>query len=121
MERIGAAGALSLEAIGGALAISGFLADRLHDSALCAGFGALRLFWNLALPYQLGALTRNDPTGRRVVLFTASQAAGMALGPAVVALWVDSVGLIAIHGVAVVAGGFSLLLFLVLHRQIRDR
>ena len=152
IERIGTAGGLSLEAIGGALAISGFMAcagsltaARLGSKvslrhALGATFlgqwlalglllthfttlrftlalGLFGFFWNFAIPYQLGALVRNDPSGRRVVLVTAFQAAGLAAGPPLVAVLIDPVGLFAMHGVAATTGGVSLLLFLVLHRQ----
>ncbi len=154
IERIGTAGALSLEAIGTALALSGFMAcagslaaARLGSAislqqALSAAFlgqllalgllltdftstrftlalGLFGFFWNFALPYQLGALVRNDPTGRRVVLITAFQAAGLALGPSLVALLVNGLGLIAMHTVAAAAGGVSLILFLFLHRQTK--
>ncbi|MEM7585467.1 MAG: MFS transporter [Acidobacteriota bacterium] len=155
VERTGTAAGLSLEAIGMALSVSGFLAcagslaaSRVGSSislptALGTAFvgqllalglllvdltpalyayalGQFGFFWNFAIPYQLGALIRNDPSGRRVVLISAFQAAGMAAGPPLVALWVDSHGLIAMHGVAVSAGSASLLLFVALHQHQPD-
>ncbi len=151
IERIGTAADLSMEAIGIALSVSGFLAfagslaaSRLGDKislpyALGIAFlgqllalglllidltpalfafalGQFGFFWNFAMPYQLGALIRNDPSGRRVVLIGAFQSAGMAAGPQLVALWVDLVGLVAMQLVAISAGGASLLLFLILHQ-----
>ncbi len=156
IERIGTAAALSLEGIGQALAVSGFIAcagslaaAKLGTKislpyALGAAFlgqllalallltdftparytyalGQFGFFWNFAIPYQLGALVRNDPTGRRVVLISAFQAAGMAVGPPLVALLVHSVGLFAMHLVAAAAGGISLIIFLVLHHQTHSR
>ena len=155
IERIGTAGGLDLAEIGGALALSGFMAcagslaaARLGTAialpwALGAAFlgqlmalgllltefsapmftlalGLFGFFWNFAIPYQLGALVRHDPTGRRVVLITACQAAGLAGGPALVALLVGPVGLFAMHGVAATTGAISLFLFLILHRRRRE-
>ncbi|MEM7351599.1 MAG: MFS transporter [Acidobacteriota bacterium] len=107
--------ALGTAFVGQLLALGLLLID-LTPALYTLALGQFGFFWNFAMPYQLGALIRNDPSGRRVVLLSAFQAAGMAGGPPLVALSVDSAGLIAMHWVAVAAGAASLLLFLVLHR-----
>ena len=101
----------------GQLLALGLLQMDLTPALFTYALGQFGFFWNFAIPYQLGALIRNDPSGRRVVLIGAFQSAGMAAGPQLVALWVEPIGLIAMHWVAVLAGGVSLLLFLILHQH----
>lgn len=69
-------------------------------------------FWNYAIPTQMSATARADPTGRLIVLATAFQGAGAAVGPATVAAFLQPNSFNAVYLVACVFCVLSLLLFI---------
>ena len=48
--------------------------------------------WTMAIPYQLGVLTDVDPTHRFIVLTSPAQALGIALGPVIGGVFIESLG-----------------------------
>ena len=70
-----------------------------------------QLFWNLWIPYQMSVVAAVDTTGRFSVLIPLFQAAGIALGPALAAIYLETAGYVAVNVIGVGFAVLALLLF----------
>ena len=83
----------------------------LDNPAIAAFFAASALFqffWNFGIPFQMGVMSRADPTGRYVVLITAVTGAGFTAGPLIAAAVLERIGISAFVGVEVLLCALSL-------------
>jgi predicted MFS family arabinose efflux permease len=71
-----------------------------------------QVFWNLWVPYQMGLVAAVDTTGRFTVLIPLFQAAGIALGPALAAVYLESAGYIVVNAIGAGFAVLALLLFI---------
>ena len=67
--------------IGGQLGVCLLFASRNDWLSYLIAIALFNFFWNLALPYLMGAIASADKTGRFMVLIPAAQAGGYAIGP----------------------------------------
>ena len=64
--------------------------------------------WTMAIPYQLGVLTDVDPTHRFIVLTSPAQAVGVAFGPVIAGVLIETLGYTAMY----LSVAFALALYL---------
>lgn len=98
------------------LAAVGLLGVRLDAMTFVLALSVYGFFWNFAIPFQMTATANADPSGRLIVLATAFQGAGAALGPGLVALLIRPGSFSAVYLVAAVCSVICLLLFAVVVR-----
>lgn len=111
-ERLAAATALWLAALGSGAAVSLLLLPA-SPWLLFASLALYKFCWNFSLPFQYAAVTSLDPSGRGVALTPAFHGGGGALGPLLVALLSGQLGYTAVVLVALAALAGSALLFAV--------
>lgn len=70
------------------------------------------VFWNFWLPFQLGVIAEVDVSGRFVALITFSQAAGIAIGPALVAPFLGDGNYNPVVWAGIIFAAIAMLLFL---------
>ena len=100
-----------LAALIGQLACLAFLRVGMEGLTFAAFVILYQLFWNLWIPYQMSVVAAVDTTGRFSVLIPLFQAAGIALGPALAAIYLETAGYVAVNVIGVGFAVLALLLF----------
>lgn len=110
-ERFGRLKPLALGAVGtvGALALLG---EGMSLSTYVAAAALYNFVWNFSLPFQYAAVNEVDDGGTGVAAAPAFHGAGVAVGPAIAALYVSEASLGAVNLVAGAGVIASLLLFI---------
>jgi MFS family permease len=90
---------------------------RLDAATFIIALSIYSFFWNFAIPYQMTVTANADPTGRLIVLATAFQGAGAALGPGLVAWLVKPNTFGAVYLVAAACSVACLLVFSIVIRR----
>jgi len=93
------------------LAALALLNVRLDAVTFLIALSIYSFFWNFAIPYQMTATANADPSGRLIVLATAFQGAGAALGPGLVAWLVKPNSFSAVYLVAAACSVACLFVF----------
>lgn len=75
-----------------------------------AMLSVFQIFWNLGIGYQFGALVQADHTNRFVVIVSAAQCAGIAAGPILGGMAMESFGGVGVYMVS----GMALIVYLLL-------
>ena len=86
-QRIGRLIPLTVGIIG-QLGVCWLLSDRTSWPVYITIVALFNFFWNLVLPFLMGAIGTADKTGRFMVLIPAAQAGGYAIGPALAGLFI---------------------------------
>ena len=76
-------------------------------------------FWNLTGPFFMGAIAASDTSGKISVLIPAAQTSGFFIGPAVVVLFLDTMGLAAVNVVTIAFCLAALLIFIPLSARLK--
>ena len=74
--------------IGGQLLVCWLLSDSITWPIYLAAATLFNFFWNLALPFLLGAIATADRSGRFMVLIPAAEAGGFAMGPMIAGVFI---------------------------------
>lgn len=99
------------------LAALALLNVRLDAVTFIIALSIYSFFWNFAIPYQMTATANADPSGRLIVLATAFQGAGAALGPGLVAWLIEPSTFSAVYLIAAACSIACLFVFsMVIHR-----
>jgi len=78
-----------------------------------------QIFWNMAGPFFMGAITASDTGGKIGVLIPAAQTSGFFIGPSVVGLFLESMGLAAVNYVTIAFCLASLVIFVPLSARLK--
>jgi len=100
-----------LAALIGEIACLAFLRVGMDGTTFAAIVLLYQFFWNLWIPYQMSVVAAVDTTGRFSVLIPLFQAAGIALGPALAAIYLETAGYVAVNVIGVGFAVLALLLF----------
>ena len=90
----------------------GFLAGGFSAAGYLIILSIYVIFWNFAIPFQMSCTAKADHSGRLIVLATAFHGGGAAVGPGLVAVFIETGTYTAVYSVAMVCGLVSFLLFL---------
>lgn len=99
------------------LAALALLNVRLDAVTFIIALSIYGFFWNFAIPYQMTATANADPSGRLIVLATAFQGAGAALGPGLVAWLIKPNTFSAVYLVAAACSVACLMVFAIVIRK----
>jgi predicted MFS family arabinose efflux permease len=78
-----------------------------------------QFFWNMTGPFFMGAIVASDTGGKISVLIPAAQTSGFFIGPAVVNIFLESVGLAAVNYVTITFCLLSLVIFVPLSAKLK--
>lgn len=78
-----------------------------------------QIFWNMAGPFFMGAVAASDTSGKISVLIPAAQTSGFFIGPTVVGLFLESMGLAAVNYVTIAFCLASLIIFIPLSARLK--
>lgn len=109
-DRFGRAGPLALGAVGTLVALA-LLLGELTPVVYVAALALYNFVWNFSLAFQYAAVHAVDDSGQGVAAAPAFHAAGVAVGPALAALYVSETSLTAVNLVAGAGAILSLLCF----------
>jgi hypothetical protein len=79
-----------------------------------------QIFWNLTGPFFMGAIAASDSGGKISVLIPAAQTSGFFIGPAVVGIFLESTGLIAVNYLTIAFCAVALLMFIPLAAKLKS-
>jgi hypothetical protein len=79
-----------------------------------------QIFWNMTGPFFMGAIAASDPAGKVSVLIPAAQTSGFFIGPAIVGLFLDSMGLQAVNYVTIACMAVALVIFVTLAARLKS-
>ena len=88
------------------------LSQRVDTTSFVVALCIYTFFWNFAIPSQMSATAKADPSGRLIVLATAFQGAGAAVGPATAAVFLQPNSFNAVYMTACVFCILSLIFFI---------
>lgn len=109
-DRFGRLGPLAIGAVGTVVALL-FLGQGMQLATYIAAVALYNFVWNFSLAFQYAAVNAVDASGRGVAAAPAFHGAGVAVGPAVAALYVTESNLDSVNLVAGIGVILSLLLF----------
>jgi hypothetical protein len=78
-----------------------------------------QIFWNMTGPFLMGAIAASDSGGKISVLIPAAQTSGFFIGPAIVGMFLESTGLVAVNYVTVGFIAVSLVIFVPLSARLK--
>jgi predicted MFS family arabinose efflux permease len=78
-----------------------------------------QIFWNMTGPFYMGAIAASDTGGKVSVLIPAAQTSGFFIGPAVVGMFLESNGLVAVNYITIGFCAVSLVLFIPLAAKLK--
>ena len=78
-----------------------------------------QIFWNMTGPFFMGAIAATDSGGKISVLIPAAQTSGFFIGPAIVGMFLESVGLVAVNYVTIGFCAVSLAIFIPLSARLK--
>lgn len=111
-DRFGRIGPLTIGALGTVVAVY-MLGQGMQFSTYVVAAALYNFVWNFSLAFQYAAVNAVDTSGRGVAAAPAFHGAGVAVGPALAALYVTETSLVAVNVLAGSAAVASLLLFVV--------
>jgi hypothetical protein len=78
-----------------------------------------QIFWNMTGPFYMGAIAASDTGGKVSVLIPAAQTSGFFIGPAVVGMFLESNGLVAVNYITIGFCAVSLVIFIPLAARLK--
>jgi predicted MFS family arabinose efflux permease len=78
-----------------------------------------QIFWNMTGPFYMGAIAASDTGGKVSVLIPAAQTSGFFIGPAVVGMFLESYGLVAVNYITIGFCAVSLVIFIPLAARLK--
>lgn len=78
-----------------------------------------QIFWNMTGPFFMGAIAASDKGGKISVLIPAAQTSGFFIGPAIVGMFLESTGLVAVNYITIAFCALSLVIFVPLSARLK--
>jgi predicted MFS family arabinose efflux permease len=101
------------------MAMAWLLQGEMNWIEMAIKASVFQVFWNMTGPFFMGAIAASDSGGKISVLIPAAQTSGFFIGPAVVGLFLESVGLAAVNYVTIAFCLASLLIFIPLSAKLK--
>ncbi len=101
------------------MAMAWLLQGEMNWIEMAIKASVFQVFWNMTGPFFMGAIAASDSGGKISVLIPAAQTSGFFIGPAVVGLFLESVGLVAVNYVTIAFCLASLLIFVPLSAKLK--
>lgn len=101
------------------MAMAWLLQGEMNWVEMAVKASVFQIFWNLTGPFFMGAITASDTSGRISVLIPAAQTSGFFIGPAIVGVFLESQGLVAVNYVTVAFCLLSLAIFIPLSAKLK--
>jgi len=104
----------------GQMAMAWVLKGEMDWVEMAIKASVFQIFWNMTGPFFMGAIAASDSGGKISVLIPAAQTSGFFIGPAVVGMFLESMGLAAVNYVTIAFIAVSLIIFIPLSARLKS-
>ncbi|MBS94711.1 MAG: hypothetical protein CL799_09765 [Chromatiales bacterium] len=96
-----------------------FLQGEMNLAEMAIKASIFQVFWNMTGPFLMGGIAASDSGGRVSVLMPAAQTSGFFIGPAVVGIFLEGTGLVAVTYTTIAFCAVALVIFIPLSARLK--
>jgi hypothetical protein len=96
-----------------------FLQGEMNFVEMVIKASIFQIFWNMTGPFFMGGIAASDPSGKVSVLIPAAQTSGFFIGPAMVGMFLEGTGLIAVTYITMAFCAVALAMFIPLSAKLK--